>query len=182
MDTGIIIALVVIALLVIAAVAAFVMMRKKHSEELRTKFGPEYDRAVEGTGRRSEAEKELDRRAERVQKLHIKELSADDQQRFAEEWRQVQARFVDDPSATLGEADKLVQRVMDKKGYPVSDFEQQAADISVEHPEVVNNYREAHGIAEAHEREGASTESLRQAMIHYRALFSELLGEVATRR
>ena len=182
MDTGVIIALVVIAILVVAAVAIFMTMKKKHSEELRGRFGPEYDRAVQDKGQRSEAEKELDRRAERVEKLRLKDLTPDDRRRFSDEWREIQARFVDEPAGTLGDADRLIQRVMDKRGYPMSDFEQQAADISVEHPQVVSNYRQAHSIAVAHEREGVSTEDLRQAMIHYRSLFSELVGEVATRR
>jgi hypothetical protein len=180
MDTWIV-AVVVIVLVAIAAGVYSYMQQQRKSKELQERFGSEYEREVETKGRRG-GERELSGRTERVGKLRIRELDSADQQRFSDEWRNVQAHFVDEPAEAISEADRLVQEVMDQRGYPISDFEQQAADVSVEHPEVVANYREAHSIAEAHESGGADTEQLRQAMIHYRALFSELLGEVAARR
>jgi hypothetical protein len=181
MDTWVIVTLVVIAVLALAAIAAYWYMEKqRRSEELQRRFGPEYEREVDARGR-SKAERELSTRAERVEKLRIRELDPQERQRYGEQWRSVQAHFVDEPAGAIGDADRLCREVMEKRGYPVGDFEQQAADISVDHPEVVSNYRQAHAIAEQHEREGATTEQLRQAMVHYRALFSELLGEVAAR-
>jgi hypothetical protein len=182
MDTWVIVTLVVIAVLALAAIAAYWYMEKqRRSEELQRRFGPEYEREVDAKGR-SQAERELNGRAERVQKLHIRDLDPGERQRYSEQWRSVQAHFVDEPTEAIGDADRLCQEVMDKRGYPVGDFEQQAADISVDHPEVVSNYRQAHAIAQQHDRDGATTEELRQAMVHYRALFSELLGEVAAGR
>jgi hypothetical protein len=182
MDTWLVVLLVILALLVVGAIAPYLYMQRRRSKELRSRFGPEYERAVSERGRR-DAEKELNQRAERVKRLHIRDLDPDERRLFAENWRSVQAHFVDEPAAAIGDADRLVQRVMDRRGYPTgSDFEQRSADISVDHPEVVTNYREAHAIAARHEREGVSTEELRQAMIHYRALFAELLGEVAAQR
>lgn len=180
MDTTVV--LVIVAVLVVGAIAAYwYLEQQRKSKDLQERFGPEYEREVDSKGRRG-GERELSGRAERVEKLQIRELEPADQQRFSDEWRNVQAHFVDEPAEAISDADRLVQEVMDKRGYPISDFEQQAADVSVDHPEVVAHYREAHSIAEAHERGGADTEQLRQAMIHYRALFSELLGGVAARR
>lgn len=180
MDTTVIV-IVVVAIALVVAFAAWQMSQKKKSGQLKERFGPEYDRAVSESERRSEAEKELDDRATRVEKLHIKDLDPTEKARFGGEWQTVQARFVDDPGDAIKQADELVQRVMEARGYPITDFEQQAADISVDHPEVVTNYRSAHEIAAAHEREGVATEQLRQAMIHYRALFSDLLGSPTVR-
>lgn len=174
-DTVAIVIVVLIALLVVAAVAYF-MSKNRKTSELRDRYGSEYDRTLEEAGGRGAAEKELRERADRVQKLRIRELTPNEQHSYSEEWRTVQAHFVDDPNTAIKEADTLVQRVMDSRGYPVTDFEQQAADVSVDHPEVVSNYRAAHDIAIRHESEPQGTESLRQAMLHYRALFADLLG------
>jgi hypothetical protein len=152
------------------------MSSKRKSSGLKERYGDEYDRTVSEAGKRKDAEKELQEREKRVERLKIKELSDDQRQRYADDWRGVQARFVDNPESSIKEADDLVQKVMDARGYPITDFEQQAADVSVDHPQVVANYREAHAIAMRHSEQGVSTEELRQAMIHYRALFNELLG------
>ena len=170
MDTWVWIVLAVVVLAVLALAAAAVA-RKRRSEQLRDGFGPEYDRVVEDTGDRREAERELAQRQKRHDELEIVPLSDNVRARYAEEWRQVQARFVDEPEPAVAQADGLVQRVMSDRGYPVADdFERRAADVSVDHPVVVENFREGHRLAGA-----GDTESLRQAMVHYRALFEELL-------
>ena len=168
---------IIIAILVAIAVVviAFVMMRKRRTDELRGQFGPEYERLVRQHGDASTAERELDDRVQRVKQLHIKPLSPEHRTRFAEEWRSDQARFVDDPKGAVVEADRLVADLMQVRGYPVGDFEQRAADVSVDHPHVVQNYRTAHDIAVRERRGEASTEDLRVAMVHYRALFEDLL-------
>ena len=176
MDTTLIIAIVVVAVIVLLAVGAYMLMRQRESSRLRERFGPEYDRTVEEAGGRRDAERELSERTQRVEKLRLREIEPDQRSAFAEAWRSTQTRFVDDPAKAIDEADSLVQRVMDSRGYPISNFEQQAADISVDHPEVVTNYRAAHTIAMNSAHGEATTEDLRQAMVHYRALFSELLG------
>jgi len=172
--TLVLVVLAVIAVLAVAA-AAWMFYQKRRSEQLRAGFGPEYDRAVQTTGDRSKAEQELEARQKRVEALNLRALSPDQRTRFAEAWRQTQAHFVDDPGGAVGEADRLIGEVMQTRGYPVGDFEQRAADISVDHPAVVTNYRAAHRIAGAQARGEASTEDLRQAMVHYRALFEDLL-------
>jgi hypothetical protein len=168
---------IVIGILVALAVVvvAFVLMQKRRSDELRGKFGPEYERLVHQHGDARHAEKELSTRVERVSQLHIKPLPPEHRDRFAEEWRSDQARFVDDPKGAVAEADRLVADLMMARGYPVGDFEQRAADVSVDHPHVVQNYRIAHDIAVRQQRGEASTEDLRKAMVHYRALFEDLL-------
>src|SRR6185503_18971498 len=166
---------VVVALLVVGAIA-WMMMTKRRTHALRDRFGPEYDRALNERGRR-DAEKELDRRARRVEQLPIRPLPAGERDRYADLWRHEQARFVDDPRGAVHEADRLVEEVMRRRGYPIGDFEQRAADISVDHPVVVENYRAAHDIATRLERGHAGTEDLRQAMVHYRTLFEDLLEE-----
>jgi hypothetical protein len=175
MDTNLLIVLLVVALL---AVAGVLLMRRRHSERLVQRFGPEYDRAVHDLGSRGKAEAELDARSKRVRKFHISPLSAADAAQFSQQWTQVQARFVDDPHRALDDADRLVGQLMYKRGYPVADFDQSAADISVDHPRVVEHYRAAHAIALRDRQGGAGTETLRQAIVHLRALFAELL-EVA---
>ncbi|MPZ51003.1 MAG: hypothetical protein GEU75_17165 [Dehalococcoidia bacterium] len=182
MDTTLIISLIGIGIAIAIAVSLWIGSNKKRTAHLKDRYGDEYERTVTESDRRGEAEKELMAREERVKRLHIKELTDEQRDRFGDEWRLVQVRFVDDPGATIKDADTLVQKVMDARGYPITDFDQQAADISVDHPEVVSNYRAAHTIALEHERDGAGTESLRQAVIHYRALFSELLGRSAVAR
>ncbi len=174
--------LVVVAVIALAAVAAaaWLYLQQRRTQDLRREFGPEYDRTVHDAGNRTKAEQVLEARKERVQALRVHALSRAEQKRFAEQWRQTQARFVDDPGAAVGEADSVIGQVMQARGYPVGDFEQRAADISVEHPDVVTNYRAAHRIALAQERQAASTEDLRQAMMHYRELFDDLVGAGAT--
>ena len=176
---------IVIGVLVALAVVviAVVLMKKRRTEELRGKFGPEYERLVRERGDARHAERELDDRVQRVKQLHLKPLSPEHRTRFAEEWRSDQARFVDDPKGAVVEADRLVADLMQVRGYPVGDFEQRAADVSVDHPHVVQNYRTAHDIAVRERRGEASTEDLRKAMVHYRALFEDLLDtpDVETR-
>jgi hypothetical protein len=153
---------------------AWVLVRKQRTASLRSRFGAEYDRAVRESGPQR-AESVLLERERRVQKFSIRELSAEERESFVNEWRAVQSRFVDDPQATVGEADLLVDRLMEARGYPMTDFEQRIADISVSHPAVVDNYRAAHQIAVRHQQGQASTEDLRNALIYYRSLFDELL-------
>jgi FtsZ-interacting cell division protein ZipA len=175
--TLIIVAVVIIAIL-IAAVWWYSM--RQRSEKLRERFGPEYERTVAEKGDTRRAENELTARQKRVSQLDIRLLAADERRRFNDEWRAVQARFVDDPSTAVRDADALVGRVMEARGYPVGDFEQRSADVSVDHPTVLEHYRAAHEIALRHAQGQASTEDLRQAMVNYRALFAELLEEPRT--
>jgi len=175
--TLIIVAVVIIGILV-AAVWWYSM--RQRSAKLQERFGPEYERTVAEKGDTRKAEDELTDRQKRVSKLEIKPLAADERRRFNDEWRAVQARFVDDPSAAVRDADTLVGRVMEARGYPVGDFEQRAADVSVDHPTVLEHYRAAHAVALRHAQGQASTEDLRQAMVNYRSLFDELLEEQQT--
>ena len=172
---------IVLGIIIIAALAlgAVLWSRRARSEHLRDQFGPEYDRAVEAKGDRSKAEADLAAREKRVAKLNIRPLEPAERREFTERWTDVQARFVDDPARAVAFADALLGDVMKARGYPVSDFSQRAGDISVDHPVVVEHYHEAHDIALRHERGEASTEDLRQAMIHYRALFDNLVGASA---
>jgi hypothetical protein len=163
--------------IVIIAVLAWVYMRKRRSttEDLRKKFGPEYDRAVQVHGAGRKAESKLEDREKRVGKLDIRDLDSMEHERFSKRWESVQSRFVDSPKGAVAEADDLVSSVMKARGYPVSDFDQRAADMSVDHPRVVENYRSAHAIALRVGKDQATTEELRTAMIHYRSLFEELV-------
>lgn len=175
--TQIVIAIAV-AVMVVAGIAIWLFIRKHRTERLRSRFGGvEYDRTLQEGGSRRHAEAGLDKRTDRVESLHIRSLGPDDRARFIESWRRVQARFVDGPGGAVTEADQLLGDVMSTRGYPVSDFEQRAADISVDHPLVLENYRSAHEIAIRQTHGQASTEELRQAMIHYRTLFEELVAE-----
>ena len=178
-DLAIIAAVATIVLaVIIAAIAAWLSFRKRRTEKLRTQFGgAEYDRAVKEDGSRRHAEAGLKERNERVDSLAIRALAPNDRVRFVESWSRIQARFVDGPGGAVTEADQLLGDVMSTRGYPVSDFEQRAADISVDHPLVLENYRTAHEIALRQTKGQANTEDLRQAMIHYRTLFEELVGE-----
>jgi hypothetical protein len=174
MAVGIAIAVIV----VIACIGIFLSIRKRKTERLRNQFGSaEYTRAVKEGGSRRQAEAALDERAERVENLHIRPLASADRVRFVDEWARIQARFVDGPGSAVTDADHLLGDVMSTRGYPVSDFEQRAADISVDHPLVLENYRAAHQSALRQTRGQASTEDLRRAMIHYRTLFDELVAE-----
>lgn len=173
-----VILIVAIVVIVAVALAAWMMSRRKRSEGLRTQFGPEYDRAVDRIGNRKQAESVLEQRRERVAKLNIRDLAPADRSRFADTWRSTQAKFVDSPAAAIADAERLVDEVMQARGYPTdSDFDQRAADVSVDHPIVVANYRQARAIAVKNERGEASTEDLRQAIVHYRALFEDSLGK-----
>jgi hypothetical protein len=159
-------------------IAAWLLLRRRRSERLRTQFGDsEYDRAVKEDGNRRHAEAGLKERTARVESLNIRPLAPGDRARFVESWRRIEARFVDGPGGAVTEADQLLGDVMSTRGYPVGDFEQRAADISVDHPMVLENYRTAHEIALRQTKGQANTEDLRQAMIHYRTLFEELVGE-----
>jgi hypothetical protein len=175
MDTRIVIPILVI-IAVLVAVGVALAARRRRSDQLKRRFGPEYDRTViqqHGDSRRAEAT--LVDREKRVEAFPLRPLSAVDREAYAMEWAAVQRRFVDDPSAAVGTADRLVGRVMIDRGYPMTNFEQRAADISVSYPSVVQNYRAAHDIVVRHSESNATTEDLRQAMVHYRSLFDELL-------
>jgi len=174
----IVVAIAVVALLI--AAAAIISSRRRRSAHLKDQFGREYDRTVEAKGDRSKAEADLAEREKRVEKLHIRPLETTERRDFIDRWTEVQARFVDDPARAVAFADALLGEVMKARGYPVSDFEQRAGDISVDHPVVVEHYHKAHDIAVRHGRGEASTEDLRQAMIHYRALFDNLVGAQAS--
>ncbi|MBA3739251.1 MAG: hypothetical protein H0W97_11880, partial [Actinobacteria bacterium] len=177
---------VVIVGIIAAAALIWFLVRQARSRELQRDFGPEYDRTMSRAGDRGLAESDLRERRERVDALDVRPLSRSDHDRFANEWTKVQAGFVDAPAEAVSDADSLIQQVMATRGYPVEDFDRRAADVSVEHPEVVENYRSAHSIAvkEAREDVDGNTEALRKAMVYYRSLFDELLvvDEGADRR
>jgi FtsZ-interacting cell division protein ZipA len=170
-----IVLIIAIAVVVAIVVALVLYMKKERTQKLRSKFGPEYDRAIDSHGNRSHAESELERRAKRVAAFNIHPLTAEECAQYADNWRSEQSLFVDDPKAAVRHADNLVQDVMKRRGYPVGDFEQNAADLSVDHPGLVENYRIAHDIALRDQRGRASTEDLRRAMVSYHALFDDLL-------
>ena len=174
--------IIVIALIVVIGVAVWLYSQQRKTKELRGSFGPEYERAVHETGDRGKAEAELEGRKERVEQLKLRSLEPREREQFAESWKSAQAQFVDDPQGAITEADRLVAEVMQVRGYPVGEFEQRAADVSVEHPRVVEHYRAAHAIAQKNEQGSAETEDLRQAMVHYRALFEDLLESAEVRR
>ena len=172
----------VIAAVVVVAVLGFFFSRKRRTQNLRERFGPEYDRVVKQEGKVARAEDVLEIRAKRREKFALHPLTESTRADFAERWRIAQSHFVDDPKASVSEADRVVNELMQTRGYPMADFEQRAADISVDHPVVVENYRNAHDIALRDSRGQASTEDLRKAMVHYRSLFEELLGDGFPRR
>ena len=165
-----------VCLVLAIGVAIWMYMQKKETQKLRSKFGPEYDKAIGEHRDRGLAESELQKRAMRVAKFDIHPLKAEDRSKYAEGWRREQSLFVDDPRAAANHAYTLVQDVMQRRGYPVGDFDQNAVDLSVDHPRVVENYRIAHEIALREGQGQSSTEDLRKAMISYRALFDDLLG------
>jgi hypothetical protein len=179
MNQTVSIVVAIVVIVVVLAIIGWILSRRRRSEHLRKQFGPEYDHAIAHEGGRAQAEAELAKREKRVAKLDIRPLEPAQRQEFVDRWKDVQARFVDDPARAVADADGLLGQVMSARGYPVSDFEQRAGDISVDHPEVVKNYRAGHDIALRHEKGNASTEDLRQAMIHYRALFDELVSDSA---
>jgi hypothetical protein len=165
-----------VVILVIAVLAwLYVQKRRGTTAGLRQKFGPEYERAVQQQGSERKAEAKLSDREKRIEKLTIRDLDPIEHERFLKRWESVQSRFVDSPKGAVTEADDLVSLLMNTRGYPVSDFDQRAADVSVNHPRVVENYRSAHDIALRAGKDAATTEDLRTAMIHYRSLFEELV-------
>ena len=171
--------LIVLGVLVVIAVLAlgWVYMARQRRQRLRATFGPEYERTVHDVGSEQKAEALLQERAKRVSKYHIRDLSHDERTGFSESWRRVQAKFVDDPAAAVTEGDLLVTEVMTARGYPMSDFDRRAEDLAVDHGHVVDHYRKAREIAVRHARQEASTEDLRQALVHYRELFADLLND-----
>lgn len=168
---------IVIAVALVVAVAALVwaVAANRRRQKLQEGFGPEYDRTVAEAPSRREAEAELRERRERHDEFDIRPLSPDARERYTREWETTQAKFVDDPEGAIRDADDLIQSVMRERGYPVEDFDQRAADLSVDHPDVVENYREGHDLARRTVRGEGDTETLRQAIVHYRALFAELV-------
>ena len=168
------IVLIVIVLLVIAAIwyATQTSRRKK----LQTTFGPEYDRVVADTGNRADAEKELREREKRHAELELKPLSAESQATYSKAWEEVQIQFVDNPGEALATADSLTTKLIAERGYPTADYDDRLADLSVEHAQTLQHYRDAHAISLRSSNGEASTEDLRQALVHYRALFADLLG------
>ena len=168
---------ILVALVVVAGILWYFVTQRQRTEALQERYGPEYSRTVHEIGSQRAAEKELIKREERVEHLDIRPLLADQRELFRQRWRGVQATFVDDPAGAIARADALVEEVMKTRGYPVADFDQRAADLSVHHAPVVDNYRGARDIAERHRRGAATTEDLRRAMVYYRALFQDLLED-----
>jgi hypothetical protein len=167
--------LIAVGVVVVLGVLAWNARARRRTSRLQDRFGPEYDRMVGTAENKRDAESDLAAREERRAQLDIRPLSPAACARYIENWQVVQAQFVDDPSVAVASADSLIQSVMSERGYPVDDFEQRAADVSVDHPQVVENYRDGHRLAEESADGTGSTESLRQAMRHYRALFEELV-------
>ena len=170
-------AIIVVAAVVLVAIVVWRAFAAKKTRTLQGRFGSEYDRTVDSADSRRAAEADLQARAERRDELDIRPLAPGARERYLGEWQRVQARFVDDPEGAVREADMLIQQVMSDRGYPMDDFDQRAADISVDHPDVVENYREGHRLTRAAAIGDGTTEDLRQAMVHYRALFDDLLEE-----
>jgi len=168
---------IIVLLIVIGVAAWYVAVQRRRTMDLRAQYGPEYTHTVRQVGDQRRAEEELTKRQERVEYLDIRPLSAEQRGQFTQQWRNVQAMFVDDPRGAVTRADGLVEDVMKTRGYPVSDFDQRAADLSVHHGRVVQNYRAAREIAIRHRRGMATTEDLRQAMVYYRELFQDLLED-----
>ncbi|KQU82315.1 hypothetical protein ASC78_17085 [Variovorax sp. Root318D1] len=174
-NTQTLLVLAVVVILVVVALAVFLAQRKRQSRQLQEHFGSEYGRVVTELGNRSKAEAELKRRQQRVEALRIVPLAPGEAARFSRTWNGLQAEFVDNPQGAVAKADELVRELMLKRGYPMGDFEHRAADISVDHPAVVSNYRAAQDIRARNLRGEADTEELRKAVVHYRALFDDLL-------
>jgi hypothetical protein len=175
-------AIIILVAVILVAIGVWLIYRQRRSRALRSQFGPEYDHAVSTYGTAAKAEDSLISRQKRLEKISIRPLPPAERDRYAEEWRHLQSRFVDDPPGSLTDADRLVADVMRARGYPLTDFERRAEDLSVDHPGVVRNYRAAHAIALQHERGQASTEQLRQALVYYRDLFDDLLEMELTGR
>src|SRR5262245_26745029 len=177
MDNQTMMAIVIVVAIVIVFAAVWLMMRRRRTTALRERFGPEYDRVLETRGTMTEAERELQERQRRVEGLSLRPLSREDAESFTASWRTVQAKFVDDPRSAVVDADRLITDVMRARGYPVEDANRRLDDLSVDHAQVIHHYRAGGEIVERHERGAASTEDLRQAMVHFRALFDELVAE-----
>jgi cytoskeletal protein RodZ len=169
-----------VAVAAVVVLGLLALLRTRRTQNLKQQFGPEYDRTVEGADSRRAAEADLQAREERHRELDLRDLDPAEAQRYREEWQRTQSEFVDDPASAITGADLLIQRVMRDRGYPVEDFEQRAADLSVEHPDVVSNYRSAHATAVSCSQGQATTEDLRMAMRRYRSLFDELVGTGVT--
>src|SRR5262252_9442801 len=167
--------LIAIGIVVVVAAVVMSMTSKRRTKQLQSQFGPEYDRTVDSADSRRKAEAELAGRRERREQLDIRPLSSTARERYTSQWQTVQAQFVDSPGAAVTSADELIQSVMSDRGYPVDDFDSRAAEVSVDHPRVVQNYREGNRLAQRHSNGNGSTEDLRLAMRHYRALFDELV-------
>ena len=167
--------LIAAAAVLIVAMVAWVTTRRKQTKQLQSQFGPEYERTVESADNRKAAEAELAARRERREQLEIRPLSSAARERYVHQWQIVQVQFVDNPYGAVASADQLIQSVMADRGYPVKDFETRAADVSVDHPDVVENYRQGHRLAQKSVDGDGSTEDLRQAMRHYRVLFDDLV-------
>lgn len=175
MNDTVVLVVVALVVLVVVVLLVFLAARKKKSDGLRQQFGPEYDRSVEESGKRRDAERDLQQRTERRNTLDIRSLEPQRRDMFAAEWRITQEDFVDRPGEAVRSANALVERVMQEVGYPVGDFEQMSRDLSVDHAQVMSEYRSAHDLSELNDRKQATTEQQRQAMVHYRSLFTELL-------
>jgi len=176
MDTTYMIIVVVLALVIVGAILASIFTRRNRSKALHDHFGTEYDRTVQALGDEKKAQVELQERQKHVEALDIRPLSVSKRERYLADWTAVQSKFVDEPGQAIVDADRLIMEVMQLRNYPLSDFEQRAADISVNYPDLVSNYRAARVIALKNEQYEADTEELRQAMIYYRSLFEELLA------
>jgi hypothetical protein len=175
MDTTTLIIIVVVAVVLVVLIAAAVWQRR--SSRLKQRFGPEYERVIGEAGGRRRGESELREREKRHEELDLRPLSAEASERYRTRWEDIQNRFVDEPGQAVEDADQLVVRIMRDRGYPVDDFDQRADDISVEHPDVAQYYRKAHGVAVDHRRGGADTEQLRESVVSYRSLVTTLLEE-----
>ena len=176
MDTTTLIITVILVLVIVGAIMGSIFARRNKTEKLHDQFGTEYDHTVQAMGDEKKAQTELKERQKHVKTLDIRALSVKERERYLADWAAVQSKFVDEPGKAILDADHLIMEVMQLRGYPVSDFEQRAADLSVDYPALVSNYRAARVIAIKNEAREADTEELRQAMIHYRSLFEELLA------
>jgi hypothetical protein len=174
MSPTVVIILVVVVLVVVAAIVYGVQVSKR--KQLQNTFGPEYDRVVADTGSRSDAEKELREREKRHAEFELKPLSAESKATYSNAWEEVQIDFVDHPEQAVSTADELVTRLIAERGYPSAEYDDQLANLSVDHARTLGHYRDAHAISERSQKGEASTEDLRQALVHYRALFADLLG------
>ncbi len=175
MNTTYFIIAVVLILVIVGVIMGLILARRKRSQQFHDKYGPDYDRTVKTMGNEKKAQTEMDERQKHVETLNIRPLSASERDHYLAEWNTIQAKFIDQPGQATVEADHLIQQVMQMRAYPISDFEQRAADISINYPDLVSNYRAAREIALKNGLHQADTEELRQALVYYRSLFDELL-------